>query len=190
MSSTTPTTNLIDNIFINLSTGTTSWLSTAIRRTSTVLTSYGTSSNNNFVYCGTPSATNAIYYDGTNTDQTLAAFKARVTPRESASISETVSTTPGVFFQSFTGPASGTSTTFLHLVNGLATQIESGGIPITGISDDFDGPVLMAGLSFSAAGTNTVPFRTMSPFCHRNQSQRHRVPLPPIDRHSLGCEEI
>ena len=141
MSSTTPTTNLIDNLFVNLSTGTTSWLSTAIRRTSTVLTAYGTSSNNNFVYCGTPSATNAIYYDGTNTDQTLAAFKARVTPRETASVSETVSTTPGVFFQSFTGPASGTSpssTTFLHLVNGLATQIESGGIPVSGITDDYD----------------------------------------------------
>ena len=139
MSSTTPTTNLIDNIFINLSTGTTSWLSTALRRTSTVLTSYGTTSNNNFVYCGTPSATNAIYYDLTNTDQTLSAFKARVTPRETASVSETVSTTPGVFFQSFTGPATGTSTTFLHLVNGLATQIESGGITVSGITDDYDG---------------------------------------------------
>ena len=139
MSSTTPTTNLIDNIFINLSTGTTSWLSTALRRTSTVLTSYGTTSNNNFVYCGTPSATNAIYYDLTNTDQTLAAFKARVTPRETASISEAVSTTPGVFFQSFTGPATGTSTTFLHLVNGLSTQIESGGITVSGITDDYDG---------------------------------------------------
>ena len=136
MSSATPTTTLIDNIFINLSTGTTSWLSAGIRRTSTTLTAYGSSSNNNMVYCGTPSATNAIYYDGTNTDQTLAAFKTRVAPREASSFSEPVSTSPGVYFQSFSGPASGSSTTFLHLVNGLTSQCESGGIPVAGITDD------------------------------------------------------
>ncbi|HYV92924.1 MAG TPA: MopE-related protein, partial [Chitinophagales bacterium] len=138
MSSTTPTVILIDNILVNLSTGTTTWNTSALRRTSTTLTAYGSGSNNNFFYAGTPSATNLIYYDGTNSDQTLAAFKARVTPRETASVSETVSSTPGVFFQSFTGPATGTATTFLHLVNGLTTQVESGGITVSGITVDYD----------------------------------------------------
>ncbi len=181
MLSTTPTTVLIDNILVNLSTGTTTWTTAALRRISTVLTSYGSASNNNFFYAGTPSATNLIYYDGTNSIQTMSAFKTLVAPRESASVTETVSSTPGVFFQSFTGPASGTSTTFLHMVAGLATQVESGGITVAGILDDYDGntrnvstPDMGAdeftGIAIDLAGPN-ISFTPLSNGCSPSTNQ-------------------
>ncbi len=139
MSSTTPSVTMINNILVNLSTSTGTGLSTAVRRTSAVLTSYNTASNNNLFYTGTPSAANPLYFDGTTAYQTLASFKTFVSPRESLSVTEAVSSTPGVFFQSLTGPATGTATNFLHLVNGLTTQAESGGIPVSGITIDYDG---------------------------------------------------
>jgi hypothetical protein len=139
VSSATPTTTLRNNIVVNLSTATGSNFTIGLRRISTALTSYGSLSNNNLFYCGTPSASNILYYDGTNADQTISAFKTRVATRESASFTETVSSSAGVFFQSLTGPTTGTSSTFLHLVNGLATQVESGGSAITGFTTDYDG---------------------------------------------------
>ncbi|MBK8700100.1 MAG: hypothetical protein IPN29_11450 [Saprospiraceae bacterium] len=133
--STTATTavlNMRNNIISNLSTANGTGLTVAFRRSaSTNLNNYGAVSNNNLFYAGTPSATNLIFTDGTNNDQTLAAFKARVTPRETVSISESpnfVSTT-------------GSDPTFLHVDTGIGTQIESGGINIAGITSDFDGDV-------------------------------------------------
>lgn len=128
--STTPTTvDLRDNIFSNLSTPVGAGFTMAFGRNGTALTNYAATSNNNLFYAGTPSATNLIFYDGTNSDQTLAAFKARVTPRDANSITENppfVSTT-------------GSDATFLHISTTTPTQIESGGAPIAGITDDFDG---------------------------------------------------
>ena len=135
--STTPTVTLRNNIFVNLSSVSGSGLAVAHRRSSTTLTTYGSASNNNFFYAGTPGASNLIFYDGTNSDQTLAAYKARVAPRDAASATEMVSSTPGVFFQSFNGADAG----FLHMVTGLSTQVESGAAPISGITDDYDSDV-------------------------------------------------
>jgi hypothetical protein len=133
MSSTTPTTTLRNNVLVNLSTATGTGLTTVLRRTSTTLTAYGTTSNNNLFYAGAPSSSNVIYYDGTNSDQTLAAFKTRVSSRESASVTENPP------FLSTTGPATGTATTFLHINPALGTLVESAGAPIAGYTDDFDG---------------------------------------------------
>jgi trimeric autotransporter adhesin len=74
-------------------------------------------------------SSNLIYYDGTNLDQTLAAFKARVAPRDNNSKTEF---TP---FLSLTG----SSPTFLHIDPAIPTQAEAGGIPIAGITSDYDG---------------------------------------------------
>ncbi len=139
MSSTTPTVTLQNNILVNLSTPTGTGITAALRRTSATVTAYGSTSNNNLFYAGTPSTVRLLYYDATNLDQTMATFKTRVSPRESSSFSETVSSTPGVFFQSLTGPSTGTSSTFLHMVGGLTTQVESGGVPVSGITTDYDG---------------------------------------------------
>ena len=99
------------------------------------LANYGSVSNNNDFYAGTPSATNLIYSDGTSTAQTISAYKSgaftagTIAPRDSASISENPP------FLSTTG----SSANFLHIDTTIATQLESGGIPIAGITDDFDG---------------------------------------------------
>ncbi len=84
--------------------------------------------NNNLYYAGTPSATNLLYYDGTNTAQTLTEYKTLVSPLESASVS---SLPP--FVNIATTPYD------LHIDTTTPTQTESGGTPVTGITDDFDG---------------------------------------------------
>src|SRR4029078_5511160 len=68
-------------------------------------------------------------FDGTNSDQTLAAYKARVTPADPASISED----PRVL------STSGGDPNVLHINPAIPTGVESGGAPIGGITDDYDG---------------------------------------------------
>ena len=127
--STSATLNLRNNILVNLSTPAGTGVTTAYRRSSADLTNYGAASNNNDFFAGTPSATRLIFFDGTNSDQTLAAYKARVSPRDSASVSENPN------FVSTTGANAG----FLHISTVTPTQLESGGIPVSGITDDYDG---------------------------------------------------
>jgi hypothetical protein len=118
-----------NNIFINnvdVSAGGTAWAFYA--SSSAILTTLAATTNNNLYYAGTPSATNLIYRDGTNTAQTLGEYKTIVSPLESASISSlppfvNVATTPYDLHMSTTTP----------------TQTESGGTPVAGITTDYDG---------------------------------------------------
>ena len=126
--STTPTVDLRNNIVVNSSTPMGTGLVMAYRRSSTTLTSYSALSNSNSFYAGTPSATNLIFYDGTNSDQTIGAFKTRVSPSDASSFTENVQ-----FINATTTPYN------LRVNTGLATQTESGGTPVAGITDDFDG---------------------------------------------------
>ena len=120
---------LRNNIFVNNSVPNGTGIAVAYRRSSTTLTSYQAASNTNLFYAGaTPSATRAIYTDGTNTDQTLAAFKTRMATRDQLSVTENPP------FLSTTGA----NANFLHISTVVATQIESGGVPVTGITDDYD----------------------------------------------------
>jgi hypothetical protein len=122
--------NLRNNIIVNNSTPNGASLSVAYRRSTTTLTNYGSTSNNNLFYAGTPGANRLIFYDGTNSDQTLAAFKTRVGPtRDAASVTENPT------FLSTTG----SSTDFLHIDPAVGTQIESGAATIATYTDDFDG---------------------------------------------------
>ena len=123
-----PTINSTDNIMVNKSVANTSGFTVVTRRSTTDLTTLGASSNNNDFFAGTPSASNLIYYDGTNADQTLAAYQARVTPRNSASISVDPN------FRSLVG----TSPLFLHIDALIATPLDGGGTPVSGITTDFD----------------------------------------------------
>src|SRR5207248_2703 len=84
---------------------------------------------------GTPGPSNLIYSDGTSSAQTLSDYKSGVftagtiAPRDALSISELppfLSTTAG-------------DVTFLHINPAVPTQLESGGTPAGGITDDFDG---------------------------------------------------
>ncbi len=124
--------NLRNNILTNNSTKNGTGLTVGVRRASTVLTNYATSSNNNLVYAGTPSATNLMYYDGTNSDQTLVAFKTRVAPREASSVTEAVT---------YTNTATGSGTDFLHINATTPTFVEGFAAPIATVTEDFDGEV-------------------------------------------------
>ncbi len=129
--STTPTVDLRNNIVDNISTAAGTGLTVSYRRSSTTLTTYAAASNNNDFYAGTPSATNLIYYDGTTAYQTLAAYKALVTPRDAAAFTENPP-----FINVATTPYN------LHMSTTIPTQTEKGGTPVTtpvAITDDFDG---------------------------------------------------
>ena len=129
--STTPALTLRNNIFVNTSAVTGTGLTVAYRRSTTTLPSYGSASNNNDFFAGTPGAGNLIFYDGTNSDQTITSYKTRVASRDAQSFSESP-----VFVSTI-----GASSTFLHINTSTPTQIESGGSAIAGITDDFDGDI-------------------------------------------------
>jgi hypothetical protein len=91
-------------------------------------TYYASNSNNNCFYAGTPSATNLIFFDGTNSDQTLTDFRNRVSPRDVVSVSEMPP-----FINSTSSPYN------LHLTVGAPSQCESAASAISSITIDFDG---------------------------------------------------
>jgi CSLREA domain-containing protein len=135
---TTSTLNLRNNVIVNTSVQNGAGLTVAYRRslgTAGTLANYASTSNNNDFFAGTPSATNLIYADGTSTAQTITAYKGGVftagtiSPRDSGSFTENPP------FLSTTG----SSANFLHINTATPTQLESGGAPIAGITDDFDG---------------------------------------------------
>jgi hypothetical protein len=128
---TTAAFTLRNNILVNLSTPAGTGLAVAYQRSSTALDNYVSASDNNLFYAGTIGAANLIFYDGTNSDQTLAAFKTRVAPREASSITENPPFLSTV----------GSNPNFLHINTTIPTGIESGAVPIAGITDDFDGDI-------------------------------------------------
>jgi trimeric autotransporter adhesin len=87
------TATLANNVLINVSTaGTTAARSAcAIRRTSTTFTSYSNESNNNFLSVGPLGTYRFIYYDGTNSFQTIATYQAYALDRDQSSISRSYS---------------------------------------------------------------------------------------------------
>jgi len=127
--STTAQLTLRNNILINVSTAAGSGFTVSYQRSGTALNNYNNSSNNNIFFGGIPSASNLIFYDGTNSNQTIGAFKTLVSPREANSVTES---TP---FLSLTG----SSPDFLHINPAIPTQAESGAVTISGITTDFDG---------------------------------------------------
>jgi hypothetical protein len=132
---TTAALEMKNNIFVNNSQPNGTGIVAVYRRSNTSLPNYTSSSNNNLFYTASPGANALIYYDGTNSDQTLADFKTRVSPRETNSVSENppfISVNP-------------TDVTYLHISPSSPTQIESGGSPVSGITDDFDGNARNAG---------------------------------------------
>ncbi|MBK9290016.1 MAG: hypothetical protein IPM52_00035 [Bacteroidetes bacterium] len=139
--STTATTaalNLRNNIIVNLSTPNGTGRTVAYRRsagTANMLNNYASASNNNLFYAGTPSTTNLIYSDGTSTAQTISAYKSGVFTAGTIALRDAASVTENPTFQS----TSGSSSDFLKIDLTTPTQIESGGTPISGITDDYYG---------------------------------------------------
>lgn len=85
----------------------------------------------NLYYAGTPGVKNVLFYNETGSAgyQTLATYKPVVAPAEPNT--KTEATVP---FASTTGAA----INFLHLLTTTATRVESGGVVIAGLTDDFD----------------------------------------------------
>ncbi len=141
--STSPTVTLRNNIFINNSTPAGTGFAVAYRRSSTTLTTYGASSNNNIFYAGTPGTANLIFNDGTNSDQTIAAFKSRVSTRDAGSLTENTT------FLDITGA----TVDFLHPDPTIPTFVESGAVNIAGITTDFDGNTRQGNPGYSGSGS-------------------------------------
>ncbi|MCX7833058.1 MAG: dockerin type I domain-containing protein [Ignavibacteria bacterium] len=129
--STTPNLDMRNNIIVNVSTpGPTSGFTTAYYRSSTTLSTYLNTSNNNLFFAGTPGTNRLIFYDGTNSIQTLSAYKAFVEPRDNNSVTENPP-----FVNVSTYPFD------VHLSTTVATQCESGGITVSSpisITTDID----------------------------------------------------
>lgn len=143
-SSSTPVVDMRNNVVVNNSTPGATGFTVGLRRTVTTFTAYNALSNNNLWFCGTPGASRLIYHDGTNMDQTIAAFKGRVAPRESNSVSE---------LPPFVNVA--TSPFNLKMQTTVATQVESGGIRITtpiAITNDFENDIRFGETAYTGTG--------------------------------------
>jgi hypothetical protein len=125
--------DLRNNILVNTSTPNGTGITKALVRGNTTLTSYNNLSGYNCLYAGTPGPGNLIFFDGTNSVQTLQGFKNLVGPRDQASFS---SLPP--FVNVATPPYN------LHLQNSVATPCESGGTAVAGITSDYDNNVRAA----------------------------------------------
>ncbi len=133
--------DLRNNIIVNNSTPNGTGITTALRRTaSTNLNNFNAISNRNLFYAGTPAANRVIYYDGTNLDQTLASYKARVLPIDSASVTENVN---------FTNTATGGLNTFLGINTSIATEVEAGARNIAGITVDFNNTIRAGNIGYT-----------------------------------------
>lgn len=142
-SSTTPAVTLRNNILVNVSTPAGAGLTTAYRRSSTTLGTYGSASNNNLLYAGTPGPSNVIYNDGMTSYVTIGDFKTLVAPRDVNSVSENPP------FVSTTGSAAN----FLHIGTSTPTQVESGAVNIAGVTNDWDGDIRAGNPGYSGSGT-------------------------------------
>ncbi|MEJ7738951.1 MAG: hypothetical protein WKF97_16115 [Chitinophagaceae bacterium] len=146
VTSTTSTLILINNSITNESVPRGTGLTVAYRRSSNTITNYGSTSNNNMFYAGSPGASNLVFYDGTNSDQTITAFKARMATRDAASVSEDLIT--GSVFLS----ATGSTVTYLHIDQNKTTALRGGAVNISGFIDDFNGDIRFGNTGYAGNG--------------------------------------
>lgn len=91
-SATSNTVDMRNNIFVNDATpiGTGKAIAFYFNYTTAIATYYSSTSDYNLFYAGSPNASHLIFYDGSQSDQTLSAFKTRVAPRDANSITKAV----------------------------------------------------------------------------------------------------
>ena len=127
----TPTQNMQNNIIINKSTPNGGGLTIAFVRNGVSPGTYSASSDKNNLYAGAPGANRLLYYDYTNSIQTIAAYKSFWGTKDQSSVTENTA-----FINTAVSPYD------LHLSTCTPSQCESGGnvvsTPIS-ITDDYDG---------------------------------------------------
>jgi hypothetical protein len=143
---TTATLNLRNNSITNTSTPRGTGITVAYRRSTTTLTNYAATSNNNLFYAGTAGATKLIFYDGTNSDQTITTFQVRVATRDALSVTENLTAK----FLSTTG----SSPVFLHMDATIASLVESGAVNIAGFTDDIDGQIRAGNTGYTGSSSS------------------------------------
>lgn len=144
---TTATLDLRNNIIVNTSTPTGTGLTVAYRRSSTALANYAAASDKNLFYSGAAGPTRLLFHDGTNADQSLAAYKSRMASRDALSVTEDLVTTSK--FLSIVG----SSALYLHLDPSKASQAESGAANISNFTDDYDATARQGNAGYSGTGT-------------------------------------
>ncbi len=142
-----------------------------LRRTGTSLNTFSTSSNNNLYYCGIPGSYNPIYFDGTNTDISLVQYKVRMSPRESASITELPPFVDVVNHD-------------LHINASIPTLVENNGLRIStpiAITSDIDGNPRWGETGYTGAGTSTDigadegNFTVMPPMSYTSSTSNQQI---------------
>lgn len=129
-SATAPLTTMRNNLIVNQSTAKGTGRAIAFQRSSTITTSYLNRSNGNSFFAGTPGASNLIYADGTNSLQTLAAYRTFIgTNKDSIA----VSVNP-VFQSTSFGTDSFLRLTVLNTAN---CQLNKGGVPVNYVTTDY-----------------------------------------------------
>lgn len=118
-----------NNVLINLSPANGTGLRVAYRRSSTAIGTHNTTSGSNVLFAGTPASNSLIYSDGTNSDQTLAAFSARFAPAEATTASENPTFQSLNLFNS----------NFLRPSTSSPTLLEGRALVITALNTDAEG---------------------------------------------------
>jgi subtilisin-like proprotein convertase family protein len=139
--------DLRNNILINNSIPNGTAYASVLYFASATVANYVATSNSNCFYAGTPSAKKVIFANVATSDQTVAAFKSRVAPRDSASFTENVP-----FNNILTIPYD------LHLSPSIPTLCESGGTRITSpfaVVNDVDQQLRFGETGY--VGTGTAP---------------------------------
>lgn len=135
---------LVNSILYNTTSGGTG-ISVALKRSASGLGSYSSSSNNNLFYTGTPSPNRILLQNGSNSYQVFNAMQTLLSPRESSSSSQTISL--------LTNHA--LSPNYLHVNSSIPTSLESGGVPVAGLTKDFDNQVRFGVIGYTGGGTST-----------------------------------
>jgi Putative metal-binding motif len=135
-----PTLDLRNNILVNNTVPKGTGKAVAYQRNNSTLTTYAGASNNNLLYAGAPGANNVLYAEGTsatysNTQLSMANYKTYVQAASPARDNVTVTENLATKWESIVG----SNALFLHIKTTIATQVESGGAPAPGVTDDFDG---------------------------------------------------
>lgn len=120
---------LRNNIFVNNAIATGAGISCAYRRSNNIINTYSNLSNNNLFFAGVPSASNVIYHDGITGQQTLANYKLAVLGSDASAVTENVPFASTV----------GSNASFLNINPAVPTLVQNNGIPVAGITDDFNG---------------------------------------------------
>ena len=146
---TTAALDLRNNIITNTSTPNGTGITVAYRRSTTNLSNHASTSDRNLLFAGVPAANRLLFYDGTNSDQSLSAYKTRLFPGSSHSVTEDLA--GNLSFLS----TSGSSANYLHLDPSVPTQAESGAANIATYTTDIDGNIRQGNSGY--AGTGTTP---------------------------------